>query len=352
MENKSKMRKRVFFNVFSLVFVLVIGNLFYIQDVIASEDTEASILVDINPKEYEYRDSYMQFTPKLNNNYEFTATITNIGNKDLDVNVYSSVAISTMAGITYVENTDNLMDKDYGFSKYVKITNDSSELKDGIIKVKANQSEDLSIIVNVNKELDGEILGGLNFSQTLSEQKNEDSADIVHVYEKVVLFRLKMNEMDSEKEQHYGEFEFINSQNSIVLSFSIFNNNPIVEYADSGPYKVINPKGDTISEGEFDEDVLTLTPVTKTKLNIPLVSNAELMSGEYQFIITVDGEDKITQFNYTREDLEEISKQTDNSNHVVVSQDSNIWVIVLLTAIVTLLIVTIIMLYRKQKKSE
>jgi len=76
------------------------------------------------------------------------------------------------------------------------------------------------------------------------------------------------------------------------------------------------------------------------------------MSGEYQFIITVDGEDKITQFNYTREDLEEISKQTDNSNHVVVSQDSNIWVIVLLTAIVTLLIVTIIMLYRKQKKSE
>ena len=186
----------------------------------------------------------------------------------------------------------------------------------------------------------------------MSEQKNEDSADIVHVYEKVVLFRLKMNELDSEKEQHYGEFEFINSQNSIVLSFSIFNNNPIVEYAESGPYKVINPKGDTISEGEFDEDVLTLTPVTKTKLNIPLVSNAELMSGEYQFIITVDGEDKITKFNYTREDLEEISKQTDNSNHVVVSQDSNIWLIVSLTAIVTLLIVTIIMLYRKQKKSE
>lgn len=352
MENKSKMRKRVFINVFSLIVVLVIGSFFYIQEVDASEDTEASILVDVHPKEYEYRDSYMQFTPELNNNYEFTATITNIGNKDLDVNVYSSVAISTMAGITYVENTENLINKDYDFSKYVKITNDSGELKDGIVQVKANQSEDISIVVNLNKELDGEILGGLNFTQTLSEQKNENSADIVHVYEKVVLFRLKMNELDSEKEQDYGEFEFINSQNSIVLSFSIFNNNPIVEYAESGPYKVINPKGDIISEGEFEEDVLTLTPVTKTKLSIPLVSDAELMSGEYQFIITVDGEDKITKFSYTKEELEEISKQAEDSNHVVVSQDSNIWLIVLLMAIVTLLIVTIIMLYRKQKKSE
>lgn len=352
MENKSKMRKRVFINVFSLIVVLVIGSFFYIQEVDASEDAEASILVDVHPKEYEYRDSYMQFTPELNNNYEFTATITNIGNKDLDVNVYSSAAISTMAGITYVENTENLMDKDYDFSKYVKITNDSGELKDGLIQVKANQSEDISIVVNLNKELDGEILGGLNFSQTLSEQKNEDSADIVHVYEKVVLFRLKMNELGSEKEQDYGEFEFINSQNSIVLSFSIINNNPIVEYAESGPYKVINPKGDIISEGEFDEDALTLTPVTKTKLNIPLVSDAELMSGEYQFIITVDGDDKITKFNYTKEELEEISKQAEDSNNVVVSQDSNILVIVLLTTIVTLLVITIILLYRKQRKSE
>lgn len=352
MENKSKMRKRVFVNVFSLIFVLVIGSLFYIQEVVASEDTDASILVDVHPKEYEYRDSYMQFTPELNNNYEFTATITNIDNKDLDVNVYPSVAISTMAGITYVENTENLMDKDYDFSKYVKITNDNGELKDGIVQVKANQSEDISVVFNLNKELDGEILGGLNFSQTLSEEKNENSADIVHVYEKVVLFRLKMNELDSEKEQDYGEFEFINSQNSIVLSFSIINNNPIVEYAESGPYKVINPKGDIISEGEFEEEVLTLTPVTKTKLNIPLVSDAELMSGEYQFIITVDGEEKITKFNYTKEELEEISKQAEDSNNVVVSQDSNIWVIVLLTAIVALLIITIILLYRKQKKSE
>ena len=76
------------------------------------------------------------------------------------------------------------------------------------------------------------------------------------------------------------------------------------------------------------------------------------MSGEYQFIITVDGEEKITKFNYTKEELEEISKQAEDSNNVVVSQDSNIWVIVLLTAIVTLLIITIILLYRKQKRSE
>ena len=43
-----------------------------------------------------------------NKNYEFTATITNIGDKDLDVTVYPSVAISTMGSVTYVENTENL----------------------------------------------------------------------------------------------------------------------------------------------------------------------------------------------------------------------------------------------------
>ena len=48
----------------SLIFVLLMG-CFYIQPVEASEEDTASILVDVQPKEYEIRNSYLQFTPEL-----------------------------------------------------------------------------------------------------------------------------------------------------------------------------------------------------------------------------------------------------------------------------------------------
>ncbi|WP_242543205.1 DUF916 domain-containing protein [Candidatus Enterococcus mangumiae] len=352
MIKNSLIKKYELFRVSSIILVLFIGCLFYIQPVDASEENPASILVDVQPKEYEISDSYIQFSPELNKNYEFTATITNIGDKDLDIAVFPSVALSTMGSVTYVENKENLLDKNYDLAKYVKIATENGELEDGKIKVEANQSETIIISLNITEELDGEVLGGVNFSQTLSEQSNEDSVDIVHVYEKVLLFHLKMNELNTEKEQTYDEFEFVNSQDAIKLDYYVLNNNPTVTFAENGPYKVINPNGEIISEGEIETRAIALTPMTKTKLNLPLVSDAELVSGEYQFIITVDGKEKITRFSYTKEALEQLIEQTNGSNHVVVNQSSNIWVIGLLIIFSTLLIVISVILYLKYKKTR
>ncbi|PQF23115.1 WxL protein peptidoglycan domain-containing protein [Enterococcus mundtii] len=352
MKRSSQTKEYKFIDICSLIFVLLMGSFFYIQPVEASEEDTASILVDVQPKEYEIRDSYMQFTPELDKNYEFTATITNIGDKDLDVTVYPSVAISTMGSVTYVENTEKLLDEKYDFSKYVKITNANGELEDGKIKVEAKQSETITILINVTEELDGEVLGGVNFSQTLSEESHEDAVDIVHVYEKVILFHLKMDELEVEKEQTYDGFEFVSSQDAIRLDYFIANNDPTVTFAESGPYKVINPNGEIISEGEIEENTIALTPMTKTKLNLPLVSDAELMFGEYQFILTVDGKEKVTKFNYTKEELEGLIEQTGGSNKIIVNQGSNNWVIGLLLVFSALLIVTSVILYLKYKKTR
>ncbi len=91
--------------------------------------------------------------------------------------------------MTYVAETNNLLNKDYDLKKYVKLLPIEGKLEDGLLKIDAKQSKKIKIIINVNKKIIGEVLGGINFSQAIGLQENKDSVNVQQVYQKVIVVR-------------------------------------------------------------------------------------------------------------------------------------------------------------------
>ena len=250
--------------------------------------------------------------------------------------------------MTYVAETNNLLNNDYDLKKYVKLLPIEGKLEDGLLKIDAKQSKKIKIIINVNKKIIGEVLGGINFSQAIGLQENKDSVNVQQVYQKVIVVRLKQNEWAQETKQIIGDFKFTITGNATTLSYYLYNKNPLVTYAEGGSYRVINPDQEIIAEGEIEQEKIVLSPYIKTMFEAPLLDKAELMSGEYQFVLS-DGEDEtITYFNYTKEEIDQfIEETTDLSNNVTVKSKVNLWLIIALSLVLFLLIFSLVKLLKK-----
>lgn len=250
--------------------------------------------------------------------------------------------------MTYVVETNNLLNNDYDLKKYVKLLPIEGKLEDGLLKIDAKQSKKIKIIINVNKKIIGEVLGGINFSQAIGLQENKDSVNVQQVYQKVIVVRLKQNEWAQETKQIIGDFKFTITGNATTLSYYLYNKNPLVTYAEGGSYRVINPDQEIIAEGEIEQEKIVLSPYIKTMFEAPLLDKAELMSGEYQFVLS-DGEDEtITYFNYTKEEIDQfIEETTDLSNNVTVKSKVNLWLIIALSLVLFLLIFSLVKLLKK-----
>ncbi|MFR6670415.1 DUF916 domain-containing protein, partial [Enterococcus sp.] len=237
---------------------------------------------------------------------------------------------------------------DYDLKKYVKLLPIEGKLEDGLLKIDAKQSKKIKIIINVNKKIIGEVLGGINFSQAIGLQENKDSVNVQQVYQKVIVVRLKQNEWAQETKQIIGDFKFTITGNATTLSYYLYNKNPLVTYAEGGSYRVINPDQEIIAEGEIEQEKIVLSPYIKTMFEAPLLDKAELMSGEYQFVLS-DGEDEtITYFNYTKEEIDQfIEETTDLSNNVTVKSKVNLWLIIALSLVLFLLIFSLVKLLKK-----
>ncbi|MBR8697648.1 hypothetical protein I8F93_07065 [Enterococcus gallinarum] len=241
-----------------------------------------------------------------------------------------------------------MLNKDYDLKKYVKLLPIEGKLEDGLLKIDAKQSKKIKIIINVNKKIIGEVLGGINFSQAIGLQENKDSVNVQQVYQKVIVVRLKQNEWAQETKQIIGDFKFTITGNATTLSYYLYNKNPLVTYAEGGSYRVINPDQEIIAEGEIEQEKIVLSPYIKTMFEAPLLDKAELMSGEYQFVLS-DGEDEtITYFNYTKEEIDQfIEETTDLSNNVTVKSKVNLWLIIALSLVSFLLIFSLVKLLKK-----
>ena len=81
----------------------------FFSEVQIQADKNSSIVKDI------------QFSPDLNQKYTYTATVTNHESHAIEVSVFPSIAVSTRTSMTYVAETNNLLNKDYDLKKYVKL---------------------------------------------------------------------------------------------------------------------------------------------------------------------------------------------------------------------------------------
>lgn len=339
-------KKYGFFKV--VFFCLFLGMFFYTESVAAEEQISSSFYVSIQADDETSQVKDIQFAPQLNQEYRYTAAVTNLENYAIEVSIFPSIAVSTRNSMSYVAETENLPNQDYDLKNYVKIQPQDGNFVDGFLQLDAKQSRDVQIIINVNKRIHGEVLGGINFSQVIDIQENKDSVDIQQVYQKVIVVRLKLNELAKGTKQTIGDFEFMITGDTTTLSYYLYNNDPLVTYAEGGTYRVINPNQEIIAEGKIESEQIVLSPYIKTLFNVPLLDGAKLMSGEYQFIRSDGNEETTTYFHYTKEEVDQfIEEAADSSNTITVQSKANLWLVIALSLVSVLLILTLVKLLKK-----
>lgn len=318
----------------------------------AEDKATAALKTEIQTNSISNSPDRIQFSPEINKEYSFTIKVSNTGNTPIEVSIFSSLALPSGTTMTYVKTPDKSFNPDYNLTKYVTIKPLNATLENDLLKLEANQSTDIQIIIKVDKDLEGEILGGINFSQITGNQKNKNSVDIIQVHQKVTVVRLKMKELTNKKDQTYSDFNFTSSKETSSLNYVVSNNNPLISYAESGSYKVISPDNKVIAKGNLDKNKVVLSPYGKSQLSLPLLDKAELASGDYQFILTSNGKEKITKFTYSKDKINEFVNKTTSKNNVTVQSQNNTWLIILLAIVSTLLVVIVLILYFKNRKSK
>lgn len=262
------------------------------------------------------------------------------------------MGISTTDFIEYTEKSSNLLNSKYDLSQYITLESEGVVLEDNILEIGAQEKKKVIVKIKIPEEMEGEMIGGINFSQVLEKDKNEGSIELVQTYEKVMVVHLDLNNYPNIKPQEYKNFEFIPNKEGVTFSYYNYNNNPRIVYSEGEKYKLINPDNQVISEGTFPKEKIVLTPFTKTKITLPLLENAELKAGEYQFVVTEDGKVILNKFTYNPEKINQLVKDSERTNQVTIESknDSTLWIgfIAVLAAIATT--GTLVILSKRFKK--
>ncbi|MEE6666217.1 DUF916 domain-containing protein [Pediococcus acidilactici] len=194
----------------------------------AAQRNGSALKVTVQAGERSTSPTDIRFSPKVNKEYSFMVTVNNTSSKEINVAVFPSVGIATSGGITYVKSTKNLLNDKYALPKYTKITPIGDKLRNGALKLQAKQSKRLRVVINVTQDLQGELLGGINFAQTIGKRVNRQLINVVKVYQKVVVVRLRMRDLVKRKGLTYANFKFANAKGAALLSDDVLNNNPLI----------------------------------------------------------------------------------------------------------------------------
>ncbi|WP_368562375.1 hypothetical protein [Enterococcus faecalis] len=284
------------------------------------EQNSSTLKVDMKDGNFSDISDIIELSPKVGEQYIFVATLTNFGEKPIAVSVSPSIGISTKVSINYVEKSENLTNDDYNLTNYLNIEPIDKKFEDGILELDARESVDVSIYLNIDKEIDGEIIGGINFAQVTKSQGSSEKK----VYQKVVIVRLQMNGTEmGQKPQTYSNFEFTTIENVVSLSYYVYNNTPFLSKIDRGTYQVINPSKMVVAEGYLNEDII-LTPYTRLQLNASLIDEAKLTSGDYKFVVCNGTKEVAFPFTYSKAKINELKNNIESSiNHVRVESKSS-----------------------------
>lgn len=193
-------------------------------------------------------------------------------------------------------------------------------------------------------------MGGINFKQILGVQTAEDSISIASAYESIIFINLIFSKYEDIQDIIYQDFSFVALQDTVNLQFYALNYNPILGNLNNALYELINPNGETIVSGELADSVL-LTPLTKSRMQIPLIDDSELIEGEYRLTIETTRKAITTTFSYEKEDLDNFKKENRPTNTANVQTNNQIliWIIFVLIAALAAAVIYILKSKRKRE---
>lgn len=286
------------------------------------------------------------FAPSVNTEYTFNTIVTNTSDRELEVKSFVSQGISKEQNIDYtIEDNDKLLNSKYDITHYAKISSDNIDLSKSF-KLDPKQSRIIHITINVPTTFKGEVLGGVNFSEDLSETENKNTVNTKQVYQKIIVIRLTGESAESQVRQDYKQFSFIDSSKSVLLSYYNYNNNSKIIYADKGTYELLDPNQKVIGEGQLNNKTV-LTPFTKTQMRVGLNDKLSLTPGKYTFITNIEGRKTIYYFTYKKAEIQKVIQQA--SNKVIVKSNNSYLIFSLLVLIIIMMVIVLIIIYKLRK---
>ncbi|MBZ0322365.1 DUF916 domain-containing protein [Enterococcus casseliflavus] len=318
-----------------------------------ADETANSLKLTLSETEYKTSDNTLSISPEMETAYIVEITLENVGSGDSSIVVtpYTSTALSRESAIIYSDDLNLLLDDKYNFSNYASIESEALD-DDNQIEIPPNESVLVTVTITLPEEpaREGTVMGAINFSQIMGLETAEDSIGIKSVYESLIFINLLFSEVEDLKDVVYEDFSFVALQDTVNLQFYALNYNPILGNLNNALYELINPNGEIIASGELADSVL-LTPLTKSRMQVPLIDNSELIEGEYRLTIETSRKAIATLFSYEKEDLDDFKKESIPTNTVTIQSDNQlfIWIILILLAALT---VSVIYIVRSKRKRE
>ncbi|WP_373191984.1 hypothetical protein [Enterococcus sp. RIT-PI-f] len=317
-----------------------------------ADETTNSLKLTLRETEYKTSDNTLSISPEMETTYIVEITLENVGSGDSSIVVtpYTSTALSRESAIIYSDDLNLLLDDKYNFSNYALI--ESEALDDNQIEIPPNESVLVTVTITLPEEpaREGTVMGAINFSQIMGLETAEDSIGIKSVYESLIFINLLFSEVEELKDVVYEDFSFVALQDTVNLQFYALNYNPILGNLNNALYELINPNGETIASGELADSVL-LTPLTKSRMQIPLLDNSELIEGEYRLTIETTRKAITTTFSYEKEDMDNFKKENPPTNTADVQTNNQIliWIIFVLVAALAAAVIYILKSKRKRE---
>lgn len=318
-----------------------------------ADETTNSLKLTLRETEYKISDNTLSISPEKETAYTVEILLENVGSGDSSIVVtpYTSTALSRESAIIYSEDLTLLLDDKYNFSNYALIESEALD-DDDQIEILPNESVLVTVTITLPEEpaREGTVMGAINFSQIMGLEIAEDSVGIKSVYESLIFINLLFSDVEEIKDVVYEDFSFVALQDMANLQFYALNYNPILGNLNNALYELINPNGETIASGELADSVL-LTPLTKSRMQIPLIDDSELIEGEYRLTIETTRKAITTTFSYEKEDLDNFKKENRPTNTADVQTNNQllIWIIFVLVAALAVAVIYILKSKRKRE---
>lgn len=341
------------FRVITFFIILLVIATFQPSYALAS-DSSNTLHIYLNKTPYKTDEHAIFFSPVKEKNYEFTVTVSNVGDgkSTILVNVFPSTALSNGSVVVYSSETDKLLDSAFDFSNYVTIQSDDFN-DNNQLELAPNESKNVHFTINIpsSTNLSGSLLGGINFSQQVGLETTSKTVGVETIFERVVPVNLQFDEDRSIKDLSYEDFSFSAINNSVKLSFNVYNRNAFLGNLNNASYVLESPSNKVVSAGVFSNNV-PITAMSIVPLSIPLNDGTELVNGEYK--LTIESSRKVitTSFTYTKEALHEFIKENKDNSAVVIKSSTNSLVLIIISILLISLAGTIIYIIKSNIKKE
>lgn len=331
-----------------LLGLLFLGLSFLPVKVEASSTMNFSVNAVIPDNQIDKSKTYFDLKMKPGETRNLEVILTNGQNHAITIETNANTAVTNDNGIVDYSKTNPNLDASLKipFSEIAKIDKEITLPANGTKTVKVN-------ITMPKEEYDGQILGGLHFTEKLNQEteKNEEGVQIKNLYAYVIGVLLTENDKEVKPDMQLGEIKpsQINYRN--VLKANLQNSQPII-LKNLNIQARVTKKGSNKTLHETNKTDMRMAPNSNFNYGINW-ENQEFKAGKYTLHMTAKSNEN--EWKWTKDfEIKGDEAKALNNKAVELEKDYTIWYIIgaILLGLILLILVFLLGKRSSRKKDD